>query len=133
MTIQRDDFGFFKDQKVELFLLSNNNGLTVEVMNYGAAITSISIPGEHREERQIACGFDTFDEYQAAAYKANAPYFRCSVGRHTARINDGLFSINGVNYKVARNDGSNHLHGGIKAFVKKMWFAGEPGNKTRTS
>ncbi|MCL4115884.1 UNVERIFIED_CONTAM: hypothetical protein GTU68_014920 [Idotea baltica] len=91
-------------------------------MNYGATITAIEVPiGSNKV--QVACGFDTLGEYFSEDYKSNAPYFGCTVGRYASRIKDGTFSIDGKQYTTACNDGSNHLHGGITGFDKRIWDA----------
>ena len=123
MVIQQEEFGVYDGEKVHLYNLSNNNDMVVKVMNYGATITSITITNSDGNKKQIACGFDTFEGYHSQAYKNNAPYFGCTVGRYASRIKDGKFSVEGVDYSLACNDGPNHLHGGRKAFDKKIWKA----------
>ena len=123
MTIEKEHFGSFEGHEVHLYTLTNTMGMTVKVMNYGATITSVSIAEADGKRKQIACGFDSFEEYHSGDYKSNAPYFGCTVGRYASRIKDGKFTIDGIDYNLACNDGPNHLHGGIKAFDKRMWDA----------
>lgn len=59
--------------------------------------------------------------YFGKAYQANAPYFGGTIGRYASRIKDGKFSLEGKEYTLAVNNGSNHLHGGIKGFDKQIW------------
>lgn len=115
------DFGVFESQSVEQYVLSNDNGMTVKVASYGATITSISVPNKDGGVKEIAAGFDTLEGYFSEDYRANAPYFGCTVGRFASRIKDGKFSINGEAYTLACNDGSNHLHGGLKGLDKRVW------------
>ena len=112
-------FGTYQNQDVHLYTLKNDNGMIVRIANYGATITDIELPdGNH-----VACGFDTLDGYFDEKYKANSPYFGCTVGRYAGRIKDGVFTIDGKNYSVATNDGPNHLHGGKVGFDKQIWSA----------
>ena len=116
-------FGKYNNQKVEQYILQNKSGLLVKLINYGATITAIQIPDANGRLKNIACGFDTLEGYFSNAYQNNAPYFGCTVGRYASRIKDGKFSLEGVDYTLAVNNGSNHLHGGLKGFDKKVWEA----------
>lgn len=116
-------FGTFQGEEVNLYVLENEQGLRVKVMNYGATITSISVPSQAGERVELVCGFDTLEDYFSAAYLDNAPYFGCTVGRYASRIKDGKFTIKGKDYQVACNDGPNHLHGGLQGFDKRIWKA----------
>jgi aldose 1-epimerase len=56
-------------------------------------------------------------------YVSNSPYFGCLVGRFGNRIANGKFSLDGQTYQLARNNGVNALHGGIRGFDKVVWRA----------
>ncbi|MBA7586141.1 Aldose 1-epimerase [subsurface metagenome] len=71
----------------------------------------------------MVCGFDTLDGYFSQAYKENAPYFGCTVGRYSSQIKDAKFSLDGREYALAQNCGQNNLHGGAVGFDKKVWSA----------
>ena len=66
-------------EDVDLYTLSNDNGMVVKIMTYGATITTISIPNKNKETVNIACGFDQFDGYFSEAYVGNSPYYGCIV------------------------------------------------------
>ena len=116
-------FGIFQGEEVQLYSLENDHGLRLKVMNYGATITSISVPDQAGGRVELACGFESLEDYFSEAYLKNAPYFGCTVGRYSSRIKDGRFSIQGKTYQVACNDGPNHLHGGLSGFDKRIWAA----------
>lgn len=123
MKISTRSFGSYSGQNIEQYILENTAGMIVKIATYGAMITSISLPDPDRGRIELVCGFDSLDAYFSPAYLKNAPYFGCTVGRYSSRIKDGTFHLNEQTYKLAVNDGSNHLHGGIKGFDKKVWEA----------
>lgn len=123
MTIKQQKFGAFEGKDITLFTLENANGMSVKIMNYGATITRVTIPGEGGKPLSVACGFDTFEDYFSEAYKTNAPYFGCTVGPYCSQIKDSKFTLNGTEYKLAQNCGANNLHGGTVGFDKKVWAA----------
>jgi aldose 1-epimerase len=132
MKITRESFGQVDGRPVELFTLENDHGVAVKITNYGGIVTSIVIPNRNGAPADIVCGFDTLDGYFSEAYKGNSPYFGCIVGRYAARIKDGTFTVDGQQYQVAKNDGPNHLHGGIVGFDKRVWDA-EPSEEADAS
>jgi aldose 1-epimerase len=81
-----------------------------------ARITSLKIPDRNGNIGDIVLGYDTL-----ADYVRNPRYLGALIGRHANRIGLGKFSLNGVDYQLAQNNGANHLHGGPKGFDKKVW------------
>ncbi|GAA0881167.1 galactose mutarotase [Algoriphagus jejuensis] len=126
MKTSRSDFGKVGDASIGLFTLSNSKGMRVKVMDYGATITSITVPDRSGNLLEIACGFDTLEGYFSENYKANSPYFGCTVGRYCSHIKDGRFTLKGREYSLAKNGGGNNLHGGAVGFDKKVWTAKVP-------
>jgi aldose 1-epimerase len=113
-------FGKTSDGKpVELYVLTNRNGMTVKIMTLGAAITEIWVPDNKGKLADVNLGFDDVKGYDG---KAN-PFFGCVVGRVCNRIAKGRFALDGKEYKLATNNGPNHLHGGNKGFDKALWTA----------
>jgi aldose 1-epimerase len=113
----RAPFGRLPDgREVELFTLTNAHGIEVRAMTYGAIITSIRTPDRNGQFADIVLGFDSL-----AGYLAGSPYFGAVVGRYANRIADGRFKLDGVTYQLARNNGPNSLHGGVRGFDKVLW------------
>lgn len=123
MSITKQNFGIYEGNEITLFTLENKNGMAVKVMNYGATITQVTIPDKNGKPVSITCGFNKFEDYFSEEYKANSPYFGCTVGRYCSQIKDSKFTLNGKEYKLADNCGANNLHGGIVGFDKKVWEA----------
>jgi aldose 1-epimerase len=119
MDIEKESFGKMPDgQQVDLFVLTNGKGMTAKVMTYGATLVSLSVPDKNGEVADITLGCDSIEGYMEAS-----PYFGSTVGRYANRIAKGKFTLDGVEYTLATNNGENHLHGGIKGFDKVLWQA----------
>jgi len=119
MSITKKNYGKTPDGKeVDIFTLSNNNGMSAKIMNYGATITSIIVPDRNGKLEDVVLGYDKLDDYCA-----NKLYFGAIVGRHANRIEDARFIINSTDYKVTKNEGENHIHGGLIGFDKVVWKA----------
>lgn len=120
-AISSESFGFTEDStEVKKFTLTNKNGLNMEVITYGAIITSLETPDKEGKLEDIVLGYDKLQ-----GYIDNNPYFGAVVGRYGNRIADAKFSIDDSVYTLAANNGKNHLHGGIKGFDKVVWKASE--------
>ena len=120
VSVMKSNFGKIGDRDVFLYTLTNKHGITVKITNYGGIITEILMPGKDRKNGNIVLGYDNLQ-----AYVANSPYFGAIIGRYANRIAKGEFTLEGVKYKLARNNGNNSLHGGIKGFDKVIWDARE--------
>jgi aldose 1-epimerase len=119
MSIEKQAFGKTADGKdVDLYTLTNANGLKTQITNYGGIVTTLHVPDRDGKLDDIVLGYETLDEYIA-----NSPYFGALIGRCGNRIGKGKFSLEGVEYTLATNDGANHLHGGTKGFDKVVWDA----------
>lgn len=117
MEVKREVFGLLPDSTVVyIYSLTNKNGMTIEVTNYGGIITSIMVPDKKGNFGDIVLGYDELGDYLKTT-----PYFGAIVGRYANRIAGGKFSLDGMEYKLAKNNGENHLHGGIKGFDKVVW------------
>lgn len=119
MNLTQESFGKTPDgSEVILFTLNNDRQVTVKIINYGGAITAIEVPDRSGKCVDVVLGFDTMD-----AYLGHHPHFGVIVGRFGNRIGAGRFNLDGVEYKLALNNGPNHLHGGITGFDKVVWEA----------
>jgi aldose 1-epimerase len=116
--ISKIKWGEADGKQVYLFTLTNKNGVQVKISNYGGTITSWSTPDKNGKSSNIVLGFDSL-----SGYLARPPYFGALVGRYGNRIAKGIFKIDTVTYKLAVNNGVNHLHGGNKGFDKVVWEA----------
>jgi aldose 1-epimerase len=125
MGTSKEAFGKTADgTAVDLYTLTNVNGLVAKITNYGGIITSLKVPDRNGKLADIVLGYESLDKYLEST-----PYFGSIVGRYANRIAGGKFTLDGVEYTLATNDGSNSLHGGDKGFDKVVWTAEEFENK----
>ncbi len=119
MDITKQPFGqIHGGSAVDLFTLTNDNGITVKITNYGGIITQIVTPDRAGNPGDIVLGFDTLAEYID-----HNPFFGALCGRYANRIAGGTFTLDGKVYKLVQNNGLNHLHGGLRGFDKVVWQA----------
>lgn len=120
MDIQKKPFGILKDgTPVDLYTLTNANGMEAQITNYGGIIVSLSVPDKTGESGDVVLGYETL-----SGYLEKNPYFGSLVGRFANRIAGGKFTLEGVDYSLALTGGGpNHLHGGLKGFDKMAWDA----------
>lgn len=117
--IETEEFGTMDDgRQVQLFTLSNENGMEVSITNYGGIVTSLKVPDKEGNIENVVLGFDDLEKY-----KSGHPFFGAITGRYANRIANGQFELNDETYQLATNDGENHLHGGESGFDKKLWDA----------
>ena len=116
-SIQKAVFGEMPDgTTVDLYTLTNANGLVVKATNLGTIITELHAPDRKGALGDVVLGFDNL-----AQYVKGHPCFGCTVGRVANRIAKGRFTLDGKTYSLAINNGPNHLHGGLEGFHKKVW------------
>jgi aldose 1-epimerase len=112
--------------EVQLYTLTNAHGLKATITTYGGTLTSLLVPDKNGKLGDVVLGFDDLNGYTNAQYLKEGPYFGALIGRFGNRIAKGKFTVEGKQYTLAKNNGENTLHGGIKGFDKVLWQA-EPG------
>ena len=115
MSIKKD-FGIVNGKRVYLFTIKNSKGMMAEITNYGATLVSLVVKGTEGKFDDVVLGYDKLEDYMK--YKN---YFGATIGRVANRIENSCFEINKIQYKVAKNEAENHLHGGIVGFDKVVW------------
>jgi len=114
-------FGALPDGRTaSLYTLAVPGGWKATVTDYGAILTSLHVPADGTDEKtvDVVLGFDSLEGYLAVH-----PYFGATCGRVSNRIAGGAFELDGNRYELAKNNGANHLHGGVTGFDKKLWQA----------
>jgi aldose 1-epimerase len=117
--IQKSSFGQLPDgTEIDLYTLTNANGLSCKIITYGGTITEINTPDREGKFANIVLGYDRLEDYLEGK-----DYRGAIIGRVANRIANASFTLDGKTYPLAANDGPNHLHGGIRGFDKRVWKA----------
>jgi aldose 1-epimerase len=121
VRVQQTTFGTLPDgTAVPIFTLRNARGVTVKIMAWGATITELHVPDRSGHLTNVVLGSDNLE-----AYLKGHPAAASVIGRFANRIARARFTLDGVEYKLAANNGPNHLHGGLRNFAKVLW-QGQP-------
>jgi aldose 1-epimerase len=117
--IEKVFFGKLPDgREVDLYTLKNSTGSSITVINYGAIVTSITVPDRNGKLENVVLCYDSLD-----GYVNDQSYLGAIAGRYGNRIAKGRFQLDGKSFQLTVNDGQNHLHGGKNGFNKKLWKA----------
>jgi aldose 1-epimerase len=119
--VQQKPFGTRDGRPINLYTLTNANGVEIDTMNYGGIILSIRVPDRKGKFADIVLGHEDLD-----GYIPNPPYIGAVVGRYANRIANGSFTLDGKTYTLPKNNGPNTLHGGIDKTFNKVVWDGEP-------
>ena len=101
---------------MELYTLRNRHGMEARIMTYGGIVTALTAPDRNGHYADVVLGYDTPVEYLQ-----DTAYFGALIGRYSNRIAHAQFTLHGVKYTLAANNGSNSLHGGVVGFDKVVW------------
>jgi aldose 1-epimerase len=109
-------------EQVQAFTVTNSKGCSVKLLSRGATLAEWHVPDKHGSMADVVFGFDNMAGYES---KGNG-YFGATVGRVANRIAGGKFTLDGKEYTLAKNDGPNTLHGGVKRSLDKVIWTGQP-------
>lgn len=108
-------------KKTDLFILRNKNNMEVCVTNFGGRIVSVMVPDKDGQMRDVVLGFDSIQDYISKPTD-----FGATIGRYANRINQGQFTLDGVEYQLPRNNYGHCLHGGPQGFQYRVFDAVQP-------
>ncbi len=117
-SVKKEPFGSVGGKAVDIYTLTNSNGMEVKILTYGGIIQSVEVPDRRRHFENVTLGFDNLTDYVE-----RSPYFGCITGRYANRIALGKFTLDGVGYTLPINNPPNSLHGGTVGFDKHVWAA----------
>lgn len=117
MSISKRPFGVdLIGRQMTLYTMTNRAGASVSVLDFGAHLVSIRVPGRDGKLSDVCLGYDSFEDYDR-----KPSFLGATVGRYANRIGGAKFALNGQTYPLFANDGANTLHGGREGFDKKWW------------
>ncbi len=120
-TLNVRPYGTTQDgQKVDLYTMSNNKGVSVSFISFGGVITQILTPDAQGKQNNIVLGFDDLKGYEVTDTKEGI-HFGGLIGRYANRIGNAKFNLDGKTYNLEKNNGPNSLHSGNPGFDKRIW------------
>ena len=105
-------------KKTDLYILRNKNNMEVCITNFGGRIVSVMVPDKDGQMRDVVLGFDSIQDYISKPSD-----FGASIGPYANRINQGKFTLDGVEYQLPRNNYGHCLHGGPQGFQYRVYDA----------
>ncbi|MCR5351631.1 MAG: galactose mutarotase [Bacteroidales bacterium] len=106
------------EQGDQFYTMTNASGMTVTVTNFGGRITSVILADRGGIKRDVVLGFDKVEDYYP---ENNQTDFGASIGRYANRINQGRFTLDGVEYDLPKNNFGHCLHGGPTGWQYKSY------------
>lgn len=119
LSVSKSPFGKVNGTQIEMYKLTNRNGMQVNIITFGARVQSIKVPDKNGNFADVALGFNNVHDY----IKHHNTYFGAIIGRYANRIANGQFTLNGKTYHLPKNNGPNTLHGGTVGFDSHIWQA----------
>ena len=109
-----------KKEEAVLYTLTNENGMSASITNYGAALVKLNVPDKEGKLRDVVLGYDDVTGYEKGGGSFGAP-----VGRNANRIGGAVIKIQDKTYELEKNDNGNNLHSGTNYYNKRIWNVGE--------
>lgn len=115
--LQVKEFGSTSNyESTKLYTLTSEDGASISVTDFGAALVSVYVPDKNGNLRDVVLGYS-----DAKSYEDGGVFFGAVVGRCANRIGGAEFEINGVTYKLGKNDNGNNLHSGPDFMHLRRW------------
>ena len=104
-----------KKEEAVLYTLTNENGMSASITNYGAALVKLNVPDKEGKLRDVVLGYDDVTGYEKGGGSFGAP-----VGRNANRIGGAVITIQDKTYELEKNDNGNNLHSGTNYYNKRI-------------
>lgn len=114
---KREPFGATKaGVPVEKTILRNDLGMTVAAIDYGATLTTISVPDRTGKFENVILSLPTVDAYETSQRR-----WASTIGRYAGRIADAKITVDGKTYALEAGRNNMTLHGGSNGYDKRVW------------
>ena len=91
------DFGKnTKGETAKLYSLTNENGMELQVSDFGATLHTLLVPDKDGVKRDVVLGYDDPIGYEGPS----GTFFGATVGRNANRIGKAAFELNGTRYQL---------------------------------
>jgi hypothetical protein len=120
-AVSHANFGRLPDGSPVTVYTLNSAHLVMRIMTFGARVVSIKAPDRNGNMTNVVLGYDNLEDY----IKDNKTYFGAVPGRYANRIANGIFRLEGKEYHLSINEGTNTLHGGREGFDRRNWAGKE--------
>lgn len=110
-------------RKVHRWTMRNAQDMRVDVSDLGGSLLSWHTPDRHGRIEGVVLG-----HADPLSYAAGLGYLGALIGRWGNRIRNGRFELDGVSYRLDRNNHGHHLHGGHEGFHQAVWTVDRDGN-----
>jgi aldose 1-epimerase len=118
-AITTQAWGGVGKQGVDLYTLTNKNGVEAKITNYGGVIVSVHVPDRSGKMENVVQGYSSLEDYTSSTYGGR---YGALIGRFANRIKDNRFSINGVEYRIGR-DAYIYTDANNKPYDEQVWKA----------
>lgn len=116
MEISKVPFGQYNGQAVTKYVLTNDNGVQVGVLDFAGLLQSFKVPTKNGGKADMVLTSENLDNFTGNGFCTNR-----LIGRVAGRIGGGQFEIDGKQYQVEQNESQNTLHGGKNGFYSHIW------------
>jgi aldose 1-epimerase len=114
---QMHPFGVTRDgSPVQRAVLGNRHGMRVSILSFGGIVQALEVPARDGASGNVVLGFDDIRHYES-----DTAYLGAIVGRYANRIHNATFELDGVTYRLDRNDEFGTVHGGTASLDKRVW------------
>ena len=105
-----------KGVPVERIVMTNDRGMRVALITYGATVTEIAVPDRRRLYRNVVLSLP-----DVPAYERSTRRWGGIVGRYAGRIAGASFTLDGVVHRLEPGRNGVTLHGGSDGYDRRVW------------
>lgn len=116
--IEPEQFEMVVDGKPTSLYTLSEGLLTMQVTNFGARVVALWAPDRNGDLADIAIGYESLDRY---INNTGERFLGAAVGPVANRIADGRMTLDGVEYRLSRNNNGQTLHGGLLGVDRIVW------------